>query len=73
MVTFFFVKDVEGVNIDSDDFRKLPYEMQHEIIVEMREKNKRHSRYQTIDMPEVINLNNILKETKNKYLLYQSI
>ena len=41
------------MNIDSQDFRELPAEVQHEIIVEMHEKSKRHSRYQAIDMPEV--------------------
>lgn len=41
------------VNIDSEEFKKLPSEIQHEIIVEMHEKNKRHSRYQRINMPEV--------------------
>jgi hypothetical protein len=47
------VKDTTDVNIDSEEFKKLPHEIQHEIIVEMHEKSKRHSRYQEIEMPEV--------------------
>ena len=50
---YHFVKDTTDVNIDSDEFKKLPHEIQHEMIVEMHEKSKRHSRYQEIDMPEV--------------------
>ncbi|CAB3998899.1 DNA repair complementing XP-G cells homolog [Paramuricea clavata] len=63
-------QDTTDVNIDSEEFKKLPREIQHEIIVEMHEKSKRHSRYQDIDMPEECDdfsnfqLNHLLKRGK---------
>ena len=50
---YHLLQDTADVNIDSEEFKKLPHEIQHELIVEMHEKSKRHSRYQDIDMPEV--------------------
>ncbi|XP_028401708.1 DNA repair protein complementing XP-G cells homolog isoform X2 [Dendronephthya gigantea] len=46
------LQDTTDLNIDSEGFRELPHEIQHELIVEMHEKSKRHSRYQDVDMPE---------------------
>ncbi|XP_046852189.1 DNA excision repair protein ERCC-5-like isoform X2 [Xenia sp. Carnegie-2017] len=64
------IQDTTDVNIDSEEFRSLPYEIQHEMIVEMHEKSKRHSRYEEIDMPEEsddfsnFQLNHLLKRGK---------
>ncbi|KAK3605617.1 hypothetical protein CHS0354_027283 [Potamilus streckersoni] len=45
-------QDLDAVDIHSDDFKSLPPEIQHEIIIDLKEKGKRPSRRGEVKLPK---------------------
>ncbi|CAD5119273.1 DgyrCDS7901 [Dimorphilus gyrociliatus] len=43
-----YVENLDQIDMESEQFRSLPYDMQHEILIELKEKEKRNS-WKTID------------------------
>ena len=55
-------QNLEDVNIDSESFLSLPPEIQHEMIVEMKEMKKRNS-WKTIDQLPKVSRQILLQQT----------
>ena len=63
-------QDLNGVDVDGDDFKALPPEIQHEILSELKDKQKKNSWAKLDELPEEANdfakyqLLKILKQSK---------
>jgi hypothetical protein len=45
--------DINQIDIESDAFNTLPAEMKHEVLTLLKEKKKRHTWNQILELPQV--------------------
>ncbi|XP_074657888.1 DNA excision repair protein ERCC-5-like [Tubulanus polymorphus] len=45
-------QDLDSIDFESEDFKSMPPEIQHEILSDLKEKNKRRALYRQHEMPE---------------------